>query len=128
MSSTATPDGERPSLTAHDESAPIDDEREDAERAEAVRQLEALQARLVETPVEVIVANHAYGLFELASAHLAAQPPRLESARVAIDALGGLVDAVGDRLGEHAPELVDALAQIRLAWVQISAAPPGSRA
>jgi hypothetical protein len=128
MSPTATPDDERESLPLEDEGATGDDEREDAERAEALQALEELQARLVETPVEVIIANHAYGLFELASAHLGARPPRLESARVAIDALGGLVDAVGDRIGSHAPELSDALAQIRLAWVQISAAPPGSQA
>lgn len=124
MSPTASPDGDQQSPLAEDEDATSDE----AERAEALREFEALRARLVETPVEVIIANHAYGLFELASAHLAARPPRLESARVAIDALGGLVDAVGDRLSSHAPELADALAQIRLAWVQISAAPPGTQA
>ena len=39
-------------------------------------------------PVEVVVANHAFGLFELAALHLSLQPPQLDEARVAIDAGG----------------------------------------
>jgi hypothetical protein len=70
----------------------------------------------------VVVANHAYGLFELAALHLSATPPRLDEARLAVDALGGLVDAVADRLGDARESLVDALAQIRLAYVQIAGA------
>lgn len=72
------------------------------------------------TPAAVVVANHAYGLFELAAIHLSEQPPRLEDARLAIDALGHLVDGLGARLGEAAPSLRQALDQIRLAFVQIS--------
>jgi len=131
MSPSDTPDEIYPSAPPSEPSKRTDgqaDAPDDAQRAEALRELQALQARLLDTPVEVIIANHAYGLFELASAHLAAKPPRLDSARVAIDALGGLVDAAGDRLAAHAPELADALAQIRLAWVQISAVPPGTEA
>jgi hypothetical protein len=70
----------------------------------------------------VVVANHCYGLFELAAVYLSDSSPRLEHARLAIDALGYLVDGLGERLGEaHAP-LRDALGQIRLAFVQIAAA------
>jgi hypothetical protein len=74
----------------------------------------------VATPAEVVVANHAYGLFELAAIHLSQQPPRLEEARLAVDALGALVEALAGRLGEAEPSLHDALAQIRLTYVQIS--------
>jgi hypothetical protein len=87
--------------------------------------LEALRRQLADTPVDVIVANHCYGLFELAAVYLSESPPRLEQARTAIDALGFLVDGLGERLGDAHPALRDALAQIRLAFVQISAAPTG---
>ncbi|MEO9224437.1 MAG: hypothetical protein ABI276_05540, partial [Acidimicrobiales bacterium] len=43
-------------------------------------------------------------------------------AKVAIDAFAALLDAVGDQLGEDGTVLIDALAQIRLAFVQISGA------
>jgi hypothetical protein len=79
---------------------------------------------LLDAPVEVVVANHAYGLFELAALHLSAQPPNLEKARLAVDALGSLVEGLAGRLGQVETPLTDALAQIRLAYVQISA--PGS--
>ena len=47
----------------------------------------------------MVVANHAYGLFELAALHLSAKPPSLDQARLAVDALGALVEGLGDRLG-----------------------------
>lgn len=81
-----------------------------------------LRQELAQTPAAVVVANHAYGLWELAAIHLSEQPPNLSEASVAVDALAALVDVVGDRLGETAAPLLDALHQIRLAFVQISAA------
>lgn len=88
-----------------------------------------LRDRLASTPAEVVVANHAYGLFELAALHLSLERPQLAEARLAIDALGYLVDGLGDRMGEQAAELETALAQLRLAFVQVQAAqqppPPG---
>lgn len=83
--------------------------------------LEELRGQLLATPVEVVVANHAYGLFELAAIHLSERPPALDRARLAIDALGALVEGLQGRLGQAEPSLVDALAQIRLAFVQIQA-------
>jgi hypothetical protein len=70
----------------------------------------------------VVVANHCYGLFELAAVYLSQQPPLLPQAQLAIDALGYLVDGLGERLGEARGSLSDALAQIRLAFVELSAA------
>jgi hypothetical protein len=87
-----------------------------------------LRDQLARTPAEVVVANHAYGLFELAALHLSLDPPHLEPARLAIDALGYLVEGLGPRLGEPADELKTALAQLRMAFVQVSAArPPEAR-
>ena len=54
------------------------------------------------------MANHCYGLFELAAVYLSQTPPLLDQARLAIDALGCLVDGLGDRLGEPAGTLNDA--------------------
>jgi hypothetical protein len=77
---------------------------------------------LASAPPEVVVANHCYGLFELAAVYLSQQPPLLFQAQLAIDALGFLVDGLGERLGEAKGPLTDALAQIRLAFVELSAA------
>jgi len=83
--------------------------------------LEELQHQLVSTPAELVVANHAYGLFELAAIHLSQKPPRLDDARLAVDAMAVLVEGLKGRLGENESALNDALSQIRLAFVQISA-------
>jgi hypothetical protein len=90
------------------------------ERDELAARLDALRSQLVSTPAEVVVANHAYGLFELAAIHLSQQPPNLEQARLAVDALGAVVGGLAGRLGEAETSLNDALAQIRLTYVQIS--------
>ena len=67
-------------------------------------ELDEVRRQLLDAPVEVVVANHAYGMFELAALHLSAQPPNLEKARLAVDALGALVEGLAGRLGnvEHA--------------------------
>lgn len=79
-----------------------------------------LRRQLAETPAEVVVANHCYGIFELAAVYLSQAPPLLDQARLAIDALGCLVDGLGDRLGEPGGTLKDALAQLRLAYVELA--------
>jgi hypothetical protein len=93
---------------------------------ETTEELEAelaeVQRQLLETPASVIVANHAIGLFQLAALHLNQQPPNYVDAQLAIDALGAIVEALGDRLGPDEEALRDALAQIRLAFVQIKSA------
>jgi len=92
------------------------------EPADAEQDLEGLRRELADAPAAVVVANHCYGLFELAAIHLSASPPHLDQARLAIDALGALVDGLGERLEAAHDPLRDALAQIRLAYVQIAAA------
>ena len=99
------------------------------EEAAIREQLAELSERISAAPPEEIVANHAFGLFELAAIHLSRQPPHLEATRLAIDGFAALVETLGDRLGGHAPSLREALSQIRLAYVQIaSAAPDGDGA
>ena len=79
-----------------------------------------LRRQLAEAPAEVVVANHCYGLFELAAVYLSEQPPLLAQAQLAIDALSGIVATLGDRLGEAAPALQQALSQMQVAFVEIS--------
>lgn len=105
------------------DTAYVDDpETGEMDEAEARAQMEALRAALSEAPVEVVVANHAFGLFELAALHLSAQPARLNDASLAIDALGSLVGGLEGRLGEAEPQLHDGLNQLKVAFVQIKTA------
>jgi len=68
------------------------------------------------------VANHCYGLFELAAIYLSQSPPMLFEARLAIDALGALLDGLKGRLGEAEPALVESLSQLRLVFVRVEGA------
>ncbi len=81
-----------------------------------------MRAELADAPVEVVVGNHCYALFELAALHLSQQPPHLPEARLAIDALGCLVDGLEGRLGESETVLKEGRASLQLAWVQIDGA------
>ena len=74
---------------------------------------------LAEVPAEVVVLNHAMGLYELAAIHLSSTPPKLPEAALAIDAVACLVEGLGDRLGPDAATLRDALANIQMAFVQV---------
>ncbi len=133
MSTLWTPEGEyRPKAenaapkaesVAPKPSAAVDDQEQagDELSQEQHRQAEQLAQEIRDADPATIIANHCYGLFELAAIHLSSQPPQLTSASLAIDALGGVMDKVGDRLGDYAGELTDGLAQLRLAFIQLSA-------
>jgi len=81
-----------------------------------------MQRELANAPVEVVVANHCYGLFELAAVYLSQVPPLLPQARLSIDALACLVDGLKGRLGEAGEPLKEGLSQLQLAYVQIDGA------
>src|ERR1700735_1188760 len=98
-------------------SAPPDDA--EPLSAEAQAEIDAMRQQLANSPAEVVVANHCYGLFELAAVYLSQTPPMLFQARLAIDGLGALLDGLKGRLGEAEPSLLDALSQLRLAFVQL---------
>lgn len=97
----------------------------DDQIGEAQEVLEDARRRLAEVPAEVVVTNHVMGLYELAAIHLGATPPDLRQAALAIDAVGCLVEGLGERLGPDAPTMADALANIRLAFVQIKSTVAG---
>lgn len=95
---------------------------EPGDEAALAEELRRVRAEIAATPAVDIVANHAIGLWQLAVLHLTpgeGATPRLDEAALAIDAMGAIVDALGDRLGDHAAPLRDALTQLRLAFVEV---------
>ena len=61
------------------------------------------------------------GLYELGAIHLSSETPDLVAAQLAIDAMALLVEGLGDRLGDDAQTMRDALANIRMAYVSVKA-------
>ncbi len=123
MSTLWTPEGERPirrTPPPPPETEPAEPEPTEMTEAEQEEQLALLQAELAQIPPEVVIANHAFGLFQLAAVHLSIRPPQLAQARTAIDALAALVEGMAGRLGEPERDLVEALAQLRMGYVQVS--------
>lgn len=92
------------------------------DEAAVAEELRRVREEIAGTPVADIIANHAVGLWQLAVLHLTPDEdnePDLEQAGLAIDAMAALVEGLGDRMGEHAEPLRDALTQLRLAYVQV---------
>jgi hypothetical protein len=81
-----------------------------------------MRRQLAATPADVVIANHCYGLFELAAVYLSQTPPMLPKARLAIDAMTAVVEGLEGRLGDSEPQLLEGLSQLRLAYVQIDGA------
>src|SRR5215207_8546344 len=108
--------GPEPELTAE----------EQASLEEAARQVAEIRAQLAGAPPEQVLGNHLIGMYELAAIHLSQDPPGLEAARLAIDALGAVLDACQGRLGELEPTLVGARSQIQLAFVAARQPPGGA--
>lgn len=124
MSTIWTPGGERPVGRPEPEpqggaATAGPGETEELSDEELQARMEELREQLAHTPAELVVANHCYGLFELAALHLSLQPPQLDQAALAIDALGLLVEGLAGRLGQQEQQITDALAQLRLGFVQI---------
>ncbi len=97
----------------------VNEETSNTQVDDALRAMDDVRRELAEVPAQVVVTNHVMGLYELAAIHLSADPPDLFEAALAIDAVGCLVEGLGDRLGEDAPTMRDALGNIRIAFVQI---------
>jgi hypothetical protein len=79
------------------------------------------------TPVLDHVGGHAMAFFELAALHLqresvtgGREQPDMAEAALAIDAMGALVEGLGEKLGPYRAQLEDALHQLRKAFVQRS--------
>ena len=99
------------------------DDLSDEERAQleqAVIQMAETERQLATTPPEIVIANHAMGMYELAAIHLRQNPPNLNEASLAIDALQALLEGLDDRLGENEATLRSALQQLQQAFIAAS--------
>ena len=104
--------------------SPEERARLDAMRAEMAE----VREQLLAAPAAVVVANHAMGIYELAAIHLTAAEPVLAEASMAIDALAALLEGLRGRLGEAEPTLIDALAQLRAAYLEVRSRSGGTDA
>lgn len=118
-----TPGGEHP-VDSGGPGAPTErlTPEQELEAHQIAAEMQAVRDQLAQVPAAVVIANHAMGCYELAAIHLSHQPPNLPEAQLAIDAFGALLGVTEGRLGEDDATLADALAQIRLAFVQVKAA------
>jgi hypothetical protein len=86
-------------------------------------QMREMLARLAATPVEAIVTQFAVELQEIAVLHLGLagqRPESLASAALALDSMAALVDAAGDRLAPNDEPLQQAVAALRLGYVEVA--------
>jgi hypothetical protein len=87
---------------------------------EMARQMEEAQARMLALPAGAVVGQQALQFYELAAVYLSQEPPRLDDARVAIDALLAVVDKLGARLDQAEQPLRQAVNQLQMAYVQVA--------
>lgn len=96
---------------------------EEREQLEAMsRQVEEARRQLLQAPAGPVVGQQSLQFYELAALHLSQPEPKLDEARVAIDALTAVVEALGSRLGEAEAPLRQAVHQLQLAFVEASRA------
>jgi hypothetical protein len=88
--------------------APAVEERDPEAEAQAFAE------EIAKAPAADWVLNVAVTLANVAAAKIDGASP--EEARLVIDALAGIVDAVGERLGDSEPALRQTVAQLRLAF------------
>lgn len=109
------------------------DPREQAQRGSAEagvhgapteEEMRAAMEQMRRIPPQQVIIEHAILLYNLAAVRL--DPDGLPEARIAIDALAGLLEGAGEALGEAGVELREMLRQIQLAFVD--AARPASGA
>ena len=126
-----TPDGEHQipaeraaATSGANETSPVEPASVDGEPTEEElrEHMAQLQAQLLSAPAGAVVGNHVVAMLELAALHLSnPSGPTFDDARVALDAAGAVLEALQGQLGADEAELVAALAQMRLMFVQIKA-------
>jgi hypothetical protein len=77
-------------------------------------ELEYLRA----APAEMILGNHLFVLLQVAALRLGETPPNFDAAELVIDAVAAMVNAGGERLGEHVDLYRSALAEIQQAYAR----------
>ncbi len=90
------------------------------EQAALASEFEEAKQRISETPVDQIITTHIIGLYELAVIHLQKDPPDLKSAKIAVNAMAGIVEGVAEDLQEYEEAMRSALTEIQMAFVKAS--------
>ena len=107
-----------------DATTPADEltpEQQEQARAMA-KELAEARAEILEADPTAIIANHAFGIYELAMLHITNDDPDMKAARLAVDSLGALVEGLKGRLDEAEGPLNEALHGVRLLFVERTAA------
>ncbi len=117
MSSLWTPGGEFPAEPTPEGPGPGGGTTVDEAAAARIAEI---NAALRAAPADLIVVNHAMGLYQLAAVHLSAPEPDFRSAQLAIDALAALLDACEGRLGADEGTIRDARNQLMLVFAQLA--------
>ncbi len=79
---------------------------------------EQMRRQLVEAPAADVIAQHVMAFYELAAMHLGEQEPRLDDARLAIDAIEAVLQGLSGRLGPAEEAIASALPQLKMAFVE----------
>jgi len=97
------------------------------EQQQETDQLEQMREQLASVPAGDVVAEASLSLIALAYVRLGLPPEQheryrdLDAARLLIDALGGMLQAVQGRVGAAEPGLREALASLRMAYADVAA-------
>jgi hypothetical protein len=89
---------------------------------EREEQAQRIAEELARTPGKELVVTFAMNFVEVASVKLEAGD--LPGAQLAIDSFGGILTALGPRLGDAEAPMKSVLAQLQMAYAQRAAAPP----
>jgi hypothetical protein len=89
---------------------------------EREEQAQRIAEELARTPGKDLVVTFAMNFVEVASVKLEAGD--LEGAQLAIDSFGGILNALGARLGDAEAPMKSVLAQLQMAYAQRAAGPP----
>ncbi len=95
-------------------------EEQAAQQKKMQKEFEQTKKQIAEAPVEQIISTHVIGLYELAVIHLQQEVPNLEAAKIAIDAMAGLLDGVEGQIGEPEEPMKKLLSDLQMAFVKLN--------
>ncbi|MDZ7674222.1 MAG: hypothetical protein U5K30_04025 [Acidimicrobiales bacterium] len=126
MSSLWTPGGEHPVDRGQDSSQPESGDEPSAQQPgqpsqeqPSQEQLDEMRRQLLAAPASDVIVQHVMAFYELAALHLSSEQPRLDEARLAIDAVDAVLTGLEGRLGEHEQTIAEALPQLKTAFVEV---------
>lgn len=103
----------------------LTEEEKDQVRAE-LSEMMAVRRQVAETPAAEMLANHLMRFFDLVTIYLDADPPAFNDAATVIEAIRGVVEVIGPRLGEQERTVREMLSQAQMLFVQVKDAAAAS--